>query len=1308
MPNAFDDLDPAPPAAPAAVATAAAPKAGNAFDDLDPVPSGTETNAGPDWKTMFSGLDMSHSSMTRGQRIAFDTLSKNTDGSKETQAQAYNQAYISSRMPFFPRGTIEQDWPAVKEAFAKNALGVDQPGITDSALYSAIGEHEKARQIAITEEYKNAGPFQKMEMLGKLFLAHTGQNVKDIWDGGKSQFEESQKPFVPLPSAPQIPDMPSMGMNSPAVVAGVWNSVKPLIEGVESPLGVLTLGGGAELHELGKVYPMARAALSTMSGIFTGLMAKSAYDSAEAAPAVFQDPKATLQQKITAAGTPVAVGTAALIGALGTALELKGPAEAKVMADSLKGKTPAEAATILKDDALKAKDPDSAIASQNAAATMDNITEQATQPKAEGEPTNPTEGFYGRKPPGEKGPVTIFNAQHEQVGEVPTLKAFADFMKNATEDENGAFSVKEEEASAQMKPMDGGGFEVTDTKGKPAGVANTVEEATKLVEQAQALLKKPAPEAAPAKPAPNAEETGVIGLKNADIDRELKEMGRPPATRGEKLTFEAAAKDASEKLKADPTAGQRLVHELRNNPRPITGKEDALLLSELNRLRIERKAAEEEFNDASKNGDQAQVMDAIVRVTKATDEFQVAADVDAKVGTENAIGLALRRMRMKEDYSLAAIERRAKVANGGRELNEEQSAKIRELAKQVEDTQKAFDDYRAQQMNRLRAPSRIARTLTQHAESARMRIRARLSEGRIQSGFDPLDVADHAIIGADYIARGFTKLADWSREMVKEFGEAIRPHLQAIFERAGEVKANEAKLQAIKTRTAKSIEKYKGKLESGDVAPDEKAAPVPLDAEAYRLKAENERVKRLVEQERLKIAASNQPLFDKAMGHVSGLSRASALSGYHTLAKLAGFTAARLIETPLHEATTAVLAKIPGFKGTFEKSSFEGGANIRTLAKFYAQFATKGMKEAARQLTQGTTEAGELYGNGKKELPRWYDFMTGNLHKAEKTPLLVGTHEMLIEKAEAKAIAQGHDVNDELVQGAIRKGAYDYANRTILQENNKFAQWYDSGIKALRGADPKTGETSAVRQVLATAIEALFTKGIIKTPANYVMQTLERGPAGLAVGAGKQVKAWIRGTANLTDAEATTIGRLLGAGAVGTAFFTWGAIDATKPEEDRVFGGYYQPGEKRGKNDVPFAKIRIGDTVLPHLVTHSPLTESAQMGATFMRVALSKLSKKDKENKGALIGVLTAIFGLAEQAPIANQAPRLAKLGDPRQQNSAVGQLLQGLIPQLVQNISEDTDKDASGEPVKRKPADVADAVKMGLPGLREDVPEKR
>jgi hypothetical protein len=546
-------------------------------------------------------------------------------------------------------------------------------------------------------------------------------------------------------------------------------------------------------------------------------------------------------------------------------------------------------------------------------------------------------------------------------------------------------------------------------------------------------------------------------------------------------------------------------------------------------------------------------------------------------------------------------------------------------------------------------------------------------------------------------------------KLIKQVNDAKRKFQIPIDDPATQLRSSLDELKKrMETRTAELQEK----LANGDFSARKQRPPVKLDAAALRTQANLNRWKVKYERAKALDENANKAWWQKVFEQASGFAKASALSGYHTLGKLASYTAAKLIEKPITESAGYVFSKLPITRDIFKQTKFES-PNIKALARYYTAFAREGMKEAKQQLVTGESDIRATYGKPRVQPRKWYDFF-GNLHASEKAPLRTGAFYSNLENAEAWALRNGLDPSDEFVQGALRWDSSVEADREILQENNAFANEVNGVIARLEKTekvkDRLTGQvvehSNATKSAIAAIFKTFVTKGIVKTPANYVMQSLEHSPAGLAFGITKAARAWKAGAENLHAFQADTIARLIKVGAVGSAMFVWGAIDATLSPDKRTFGGYYQPGDKRNQDDVLFGTIRIpgiANKQWTHIITHFPPTEAGQMGNTFMRVALSKLSKKDKENRGALEGVIAATIGLANQAPVAGSGLRLAKIQNPNEQSRVAGDLIKGLIPQLVQNIAEDTDATDDYRP----PKTVGQDVELGVPGLRQNVPVK-
>ncbi len=82
---------------------------------------------------------------------------------------------------------------------------------------------------------------------------------------------------------------------------------------------------------------------------------------------------------------------------------------------------------------------------------------------------------------------------------------------------------------------------------------------------------------------------------------------------------------------------------------------------------------------------------------------------------------------------------------------------------------------------RQRSRDQVVSFLSAKADKARARIAA--SRNKISS--TPFDIyADYAIIGAEHIAKGVVRLADFTEIMARDFGDSVKPNINGIFHKA--------------------------------------------------------------------------------------------------------------------------------------------------------------------------------------------------------------------------------------------------------------------------------------------------------------------------------------------------------------------------------------------------------------------------------------------------------------------------------------------------------------------------------------------
>lgn len=320
-------------------------------------------------------------------------------------------------------------------------------------------------------------------------------------------------------------------------------------------------------------------------------------------------------------------------------------------------------------------------------------------------------------------------------------------------------------------------------------------------------------------------ETSPTGIRNAIVDQELVKKGLPPRVPVMRRAFGPLWDDAMKAFDNNENVGKNLVDELSLKNRPLTDTEDAILTHEQMNRQEDYDRAVERVNTAANPADLA---DAQAQLSHARDQVFKVYEVGQRAGTANARGLSARRLLIKEDYSLAKMEARQRAANSGKPLSEDQLAQVKTAHARITELEKKVADYETAKKDDLakhyfdqllqetkkdlkssvKAGNKFTDFISEQAQKARDRIKSRGT--RFTAGIDPVDLVDHAIIGADYIAKGVSKLADWSKEMIRDFGEGIRPYLDQIFEKSKQFHdANKGVFEKSNPSEAKAAEAVK-------------------------------------------------------------------------------------------------------------------------------------------------------------------------------------------------------------------------------------------------------------------------------------------------------------------------------------------------------------------------------------------------------------------------------------------------------------------------------------------------------------------
>lgn len=330
------------------------------------------------------------------------------------------------------------------------------------------------------------------------------------------------------------------------------------------------------------------------------------------------------------------------------------------------------------------------------------------------------------------------------------------------------------------------------------------------------------------------------GIKNEIVDVERDARSLPPAIEEAKRDFGTVWDEAMQKPESETI---RLIEELKENPRAVSDVENATVLRKQIEVQAEFDKAANDLIIANGTGDIVRAAELDTTLAKLSDDLLGIYDIDKSIGRETARGLNARKMLAAEDFSLSKMVLRKRAARGGEELTPQeigdlgkQSKEIATLESKIRERElsthfkELIESSKVEAMQAKAAKRTITDFLGEQANKARERIKERGS--RLTTGIDPVDLADHAIIGADYIAKGLTEVGKWSSEMIRDFGETIKPYLSELYKRAKELHAANAgvftdkRMEMAKKRTTKRIDELQGKIKQGDFS---KKQRVPLE-----------------------------------------------------------------------------------------------------------------------------------------------------------------------------------------------------------------------------------------------------------------------------------------------------------------------------------------------------------------------------------------------------------------------------------------------------------------------------------------------
>lgn len=298
---------------------------------------------------------------------------------------------------------------------------------------------------------------------------------------------------------------------------------------------------------------------------------------------------------------------------------------------------------------------------------------------------------------------------------------------------------------------------------------------------------------------PEQPQPSVTGIRNSIIDKERVERGLPPRMKDLERAFPLVWDEAMAKIDAEPGIGSRLINEIKRSNRGIESDVETAILT---REAVDRNTEFYKALEAVNNARDGVERDAAQKRMEAARN----ADMEIKDVLQRSKGHTARTLNsfklMSDDaYSLTGMEAQARaVANEGLPLSKDQEAAVKKDHDEISKRTKDFDDAE-DKVSREQAQGFLDQLLKEtkkevaaskrkgqsvldllEEQAVKARVRAREKMGRASAGVDPTLLVDYAIVGANWLAKGAVKLADFTSRMVKEFGDGIHPNIQQIFE----------------------------------------------------------------------------------------------------------------------------------------------------------------------------------------------------------------------------------------------------------------------------------------------------------------------------------------------------------------------------------------------------------------------------------------------------------------------------------------------------------------------------------------------
>ena len=778
-------------------------------------------------------------------------------------------------------------------------------------------------------------------------------------------------------------------------------------------------------------------------------------------------------------------------------------------------------------------------------------------------------------------------------------------------------------------------------------------------------------------------ELTTTSIKNKTTARERAERGLDPVVVEAKRSFGEVWDNANKMIDDGEVTPSVLASVIANKPRALSAEESAILLKDRMDISQEYGMKTEQLLEAQDKGNDIEAGILQSQLAVLEERMDINDQAARKSGYELGLGLAARRMLIAKDYSLATQLQRLKAANGGEDVSQEYRGKLKDLINQLDEANNKVYELEkrnlANQVQKGIANTKKVSKSSDDVKKERQSIKEKIADkwGKIVAavkGKEGEVLYSKAPALVPVTPEKQAKLEAITKDindLVKSHAESGNTDLKKIIE---DIHADISSV--IPELTKQDIEdvvtgRYKKEI-----------VKTPLTSEQIKVQADVQRVKTQIDLLKNELELKQRSKGALAMDYLQGWHRFAILSGIPSLGKIAVAGSMRGITSRVEGLVGHALSYIPGVRQIAKGAVREGRFSTAAEAKAFATWFDKMTIEDVKQLQKTGVSDIDIYG-GKAEMalkfPAWMEFF-GRMHASMKLFPKRAEFFRSLEMRTQDALKNGKDPHDPIVQAELTAGAYNDALRAVFMQDNYVTDAYKAAVNNLQNSGIQGAKQTA------TALQFIFP--IIKVPTNYVAEE-----SSYMIGGLKALYALRKGVSKMTPEQKDYFMRAMKKQSVGIAFMMLGYLNP------QALGGYYTGKRKEGELEA--GDIELFGTKLPHWMSHSPLFEMLQVGATLRRASDKEVLKGNEPSKTK--GIPDVFKGQIKQIPFFGGGGRIEeafKGGDNFW--DGLKDYLSGTVqsitePQILQNISKWTDTE-EGKAIKRLPSGFTEKMMEGTP----------